>query len=71
MVGQPDLKLRPLADEANTSPPELDRETAVAALMRDSPQLRRRIPSKAQAPLDHLKSVKSMKKPAPYRAHGH
>ena len=41
MIGQPDLKLRPLADEANTSPPELDRETAIAALMRDSPQLRR------------------------------
>jgi cobalt-zinc-cadmium efflux system outer membrane protein len=41
MVGQPDLKLRPLAGEVDTSPPELDREAAVAALMRDSPQLRR------------------------------
>ena len=41
MIGQPDLKLRPLAAEIDMSPPELDREAAVASLMRDSPQLRR------------------------------
>ena len=41
MIGQPELKLRPLAGEVDTSPPELDRSAAVAALMRDSPQLRR------------------------------
>ena len=41
MIGQPDLKLRPLAGEVDASPPELDRQAAVEALMRDSPQLRR------------------------------
>jgi cobalt-zinc-cadmium efflux system outer membrane protein len=46
MIGQPDLELRPLADEVETSPPELERQAAVAALMRDSPQLRR---ARAQA----------------------
>jgi len=46
MIGQPDLKMRPLADEVETSPPELERQAAVAALMRDSPQLRR---ARAQA----------------------
>lgn len=46
MVGEPDLELRPLAGEPESSPPELDREAAIAALLRDSPQLRR---AKAQA----------------------
>ena len=41
MIGQPDLKLRTLAGELDPSPPELDREAAVAALLRESPQLRR------------------------------
>lgn len=41
MIGQPDMKLRTLAGEVDPSPPELDRETAVAALLRESPQLRR------------------------------
>jgi cobalt-zinc-cadmium efflux system outer membrane protein len=46
MVGQPDMKLRPLAAELDASPPELDREAAVAALLQESPQLKR---AKAQA----------------------
>jgi outer membrane protein, heavy metal efflux system len=46
MIGQPDMKLRPLAGELDASPPELEREAAVAALLRDSPQLRR---ARAQA----------------------
>ncbi|MEO8035649.1 MAG: TolC family protein, partial [Acidobacteriota bacterium] len=39
MTGRPSLKLRPLAGELETSPPELDRDAAVAALLKDSPQL--------------------------------
>ena len=41
MIGQPDLKIRTLAAEVDPSPPELDREAAVATLLRESPQLRR------------------------------
>lgn len=41
MIGQPGLKLRSLAGELDMSPPELDRDAAVAALLKDSPQLRR------------------------------
>lgn len=41
MIGQPDLKLHSLASEADAAPPELDRDAAVVALLRDSPQLRR------------------------------
>jgi cobalt-zinc-cadmium efflux system outer membrane protein len=46
MIGQPDMKLRPLAGETEASPPELDRQAAIAALLEESPQLKR---AKAQA----------------------
>ncbi|MGH9365645.1 MAG: TolC family protein [Thermoanaerobaculia bacterium] len=41
MVGEPDMKLHPLAGMLDISPPELDRDEAVATLLRDSPQVRR------------------------------
>jgi cobalt-zinc-cadmium efflux system outer membrane protein len=40
MIGEPDLALRSLQGDLDRAP-ELDRDTAAAALLRDSPQLRR------------------------------
>ena len=41
MIGEPELPLQPLAGDTDAPPPELDRSTAVAELLRDSPQIRR------------------------------
>lgn len=52
MIGQPDLKLQPLDGESDDSVPELDRESSVAALLAESPQLKR-----ARAQIDRAAAI--------------
>jgi cobalt-zinc-cadmium efflux system outer membrane protein len=40
MIGEPDRRVQPLGDIGDEAPPELDRDEAVAALLRESPQLK-------------------------------
>jgi cobalt-zinc-cadmium efflux system outer membrane protein len=39
MIGEPERRIQPLAGKDEAAPPELDRDEAVAALLRESPQL--------------------------------